>query len=129
MKYNYKFDQVRFKNGSKSLVIILPERIQLVAEFLMSDVQGDPTFEYEVIDKVLNGTSEYEELNGNVCGLEIKKDKTFIYDNLAEYAAEDEDDPEAYIKSRTCEIETRELRQLIEIWVNALKEFREKNPQ
>ena len=27
-----------------------------------------------------------------------------------------------------CEIETRELRELVDIWINKLKEFRKQNP-
>jgi hypothetical protein len=91
------------------------EKYRLIAEFLMSDVQRpDPQYVYEAIDNVLSGKSEHEELNGNVCGVMIHKKKTQIYDNLAEDEIGD-----------WCEVETKELRELVEIWCNELKQFNE----
>ncbi len=105
MKYLYKFDEITFKSGRKKKIIIVEPKIRLVAEFLMSDIQGaDATYVFSAIDKVLNGESEYEELDGNVCGVEIRKDFTTIYDNISN----DED---------KCVIETKELREFVEIWV------------
>ena len=71
MKYNFEFSGVSFNSGQKDLVIILEKEVELVATFLMSDVQGDPDYAIEKIENVLNGKSEHEELNGNICGLEI----------------------------------------------------------
>lgn len=68
----------------------------------------------EALDKVLTGESEYEELNGNICGIEIHKDKTQVYDNLADDGM-----------GNWCEIETKELRELVDIWCNELKRFKE----
>lgn len=91
------------------------EKYRLIAEFLMFDIQGqDPQYVFEAIDNVLSGKSEHEELNGNVCGVMIHKKKTQIYDNLAEDEIGD-----------WCEIETKELRELVEIWCNELKRFNE----
>ncbi|MDU4659780.1 MAG: hypothetical protein E6Y39_06555, partial [Clostridium butyricum] len=75
-----------------------------------------PKYVFESIDKVLDGQSEYEELNGNVCGVEINKDMTRIYDNLAEDGM-----------GNWCEIETQELRELVDIWCNELKRFKEQH--
>ncbi|WP_143318545.1 hypothetical protein [Clostridium sp. HBUAS56017] len=117
MKYNFRFDELSYSDGDKDLIIIVEEKIQLVATFLMSDIQGsDPQYVFEAIDKVLSGESGYEELNGNVCGVEIHKDKTQIYDNLAEDGM-----------GNWCEIETTELRELVDIWCNELKKFKEHN--
>lgn len=117
MKYKYKFDEITFKSGKKHLIVLIDEKIQLVASFLMSDIQGsDPDYVFQAIDKVLSGESDYEELNGNVCGVEIHKDKTQIYDNLAEDGM-----------GNWCEIETTELRELVKIWCEKLKQFKEEN--
>lgn len=117
MKYKYEFDEMIFKSGNKKRIIIMEEKYQLVAQFLMSDIQGsDPSYVYQAIDKVLNAESEYEELNGNVCGVEIHKDMTQIYDNLADDGI-----------GNWCEIETKELRELVEIWCKELKRFKEQN--
>ena len=117
MKYKYEFSKFKYSDGDRDLIIIMEEKYQLVAQFLMSDIQGsDPSYVFEAIDKVLSGESEYEELNGNVCGIEIYKDMTQIYDNLADDGI-----------GNWCEVETKELRELVDIWSKELKSFREQN--
>lgn len=114
MKYRYQFSEFKYKDGDKDLIIIMEEKYQMVAQFLMSDIQGsDPTYVFEAIDKVLNGESDYEELNGNVCGVEIHKDKTQIYDNLADDGM-----------GNWCEIETKDLRELVDIWCKEVERFK-----
>lgn len=116
MEYKYKFSDIVFKSGNRRRIIIMEEKYQMVAQFLMSDIQGaDPGYVFDAIDKVLSGNSEYEEINGNVCGVEIHKDMTRIYDNLAEDGM-----------GNWCEIETNELRKLVDIWCSELRNFREK---
>jgi hypothetical protein len=61
----------------------------------------------DAIDRVLEGTSEAEELTGNVCTLEIGREVTRVTDSLA-------DDGEG----EACVIETPELKELILIWLN-----------
>lgn len=117
IKYSFKFDEIVFNNGQKDLIIIMQKEIALVGNFLMSDVQGHPDYVMEILDDVLNDKSEYEEFNGNVCGLEIKKEKTTVYNNLADDGM-----------GNWCEIETEELRKLVDVWINNLREFRKKHP-
>lgn len=111
----YKFDKFTYSDGDQDLIIIMEdEKYRLTAQFLMSDIQGaDPAYALETIDKVLSGESKYEELNGNVCGLEIYKERTKIYDNLADDGMGD-----------WCEVDTKELRELIEIWSREVRKFR-----
>lgn len=114
MKYKYKFSEIVFKSGNRKLIIIMEEKYQMAAQFLMSDIQGsDPTYVFEIIDKVLNGENDCEELNGNVCGVKIHKDKTQIYDNLAEDGM-----------GNWCEIETKDLRELVGIWCKEVEKFK-----
>ena len=109
MKYKYELSQFQYSDGDKDLIIIMEEKYQMVAQFLMSDIQGsDPSYVFEAID------SEYEELNGNVCGVEIHKDMTQVYDNLADDGM-----------GNWCEIETKELRELVGIWCDEIKRFKE----
>lgn len=111
MKYNYEFSEIEYKSGKKSLIIIVEDSIKLVASFLMSDIQGsDPSYVYEAIDKVVSGESIMEEINGNRCGVEISKDYTTIYDNLASDGI-----------GNCCKIETCELRKLVEVWSEKCK--------
>ncbi|MGN0495043.1 MAG: hypothetical protein ACI4GW_02330 [Lachnospiraceae bacterium] len=67
-------------------------------------------------DKVLSGESVYEEVNGNVCCVEITPETTKVYDNLIE------DDEEYY--STCCEVDTQELRQIIEEWCEKVRKFK-----
>ncbi|KFN07681.1 MULTISPECIES: hypothetical protein [Bacillus] len=117
---SYQFDTIQFKSGNKSLIIKMEdEKKYLIATFLMSDIQGaSPSYAINAIDAVLNEEIEYTELSGNVCGLEIRKEETSIYDNLADDGMGD-----------WCKIDTKELRKLILIWTDAVKKFREENPK
>ena len=114
MKYKYKFKKFTYLSGDEDLIIVMDEdKYRMIAQFLMSDIQvKDPKYVFEAIDNVLSGKSRYEELNGNVCCVEIYKVKTQIYDNLAGDG-----------KGDWCEIETKELRDLVENWCNELKKF------
>ena len=59
MKYKYKFSEIILKSGNRKMIIIMEEKYQMVAQFLMSDIQGsDPSYVFEAIDKVLSGNSE-----------------------------------------------------------------------
>lgn len=111
MVENYYFTEV-IMNNQKILAIILPKEISLVSVFLELDVQDNPHFPVELINKVLNGESYEEEFIGNLTSLEITKDITKVYDNLAE------DPNESY-----CEIATSDLLELIEEWENKMQEF------
>ena len=116
MKYRYRIEKFVYHDGDEKPIMVMDDdKYRLVAQFLMSDVQTPISrYECDTIDKVLSGKSEYEEINGNVCGLEIHKNKTTIYDNLAEDGMGD-----------WCEIETKELRELIDIWFAELKRFKD----
>jgi hypothetical protein len=116
LKYKYSFDELIYDDEDRDLIIIVEEKIQLVAQFLMSDVQIDSESYIQALDSVLNGFSDYEELNGNVCGILIHRDKTKVIDCLADDGM-----------GNWCEIETKELRELIDIWCNKLKRFKENN--
>ena len=111
---SYRFDIMTLSNGKKKLIVIMddPSRY-LISTFLMSDLQGrDPQYALEAIDSVLSGEINYAELNGNVCGLEIHKEDTEIYDNLAEDG-----------KGEWCTIKTKSLRELIVTWYDKKQEF------
>ena len=62
----------------------MPKEIRIVSTFLQSDVQSDGYWFLEVIDKVLRGKEIYQEFGGNICILQIKPDKTIIFDSLAD---------------------------------------------
>lgn len=113
----YRFDEFKYYDGDKDLIIIMEDkRYQIISTFLQSEGNIFQNHVCVALDKVLNGESKYEELNGNVCGVEINKDITQIYDNLAEDGM-----------GNWCEVETKELRVLVDIWFKELKKFKSKN--
>ena len=115
MKYPYHMEYLMV--GSHQVPVMrLPQEIELVTTFLSCDVQGPlgEIFFLEHIDLVLQGKESYQEVGGNVCALEIRQDFTRVVDTLS-----DEETP--------CVIETEELRQLIEIWIEETKESKAYN--
>ncbi len=113
MKYPYKVEYLSI--GSKQVPVLrLPKEIELVTAFLFSDVQsggvvGD--FYLSEIDLVLQGKALYREVGGNAFVVEIKKDFTKLISTLTD--GED---------VHECLIETAELRELMEIWINIRKD-------
>ena len=110
MKYNYEFVTLTTKppHPQNFLAIRLPKSIALVEVFLGSDVQEPVSgkFFLEAIDKVLSGQEKYREVGGNVCILQISRDKTKVLDSLAADGV-----------GNCCEIETPELKELILLWL------------
>ncbi|MNW26995.1 Antitoxin [compost metagenome] len=108
MKYSVKITSS--ENGYKK--IKLPEEI-LAVEYLLYDMESfrSPVL-LSYIEKVLNKESELEEIGGNICSLEIMKDKTKVINNFVNEGMQVE-----------CEIETIELKALIELWIEENKDI------
>ncbi len=72
MKYPYRIEYMY------SLpVMVLPKGMEVVASFLVSDVQrGSDEYYLARIDRVLNGEDQSWTVTGNSCRIEIQKDKT-----------------------------------------------------
>lgn len=92
------------------LIDFIDAKYELLSTFLESDVTPFEDWVKEAFDKVLSKESEYEEINGNVCGVEISFNTTKVFDNLAEDGM-----------GNWCEVDTKELRQLIEEWCNEVR--------
>src|SRR5690242_2839072 len=116
MNLKYEIREIMYNGRKDDIVFDFEKKYEILSTFLSADAQTFNTYVFEAIDKVLSGESDYEELNGNVCGVEINKDKTQIYDNLAEEGM-----------GNWCELKTTELTELVEIWCEKLKQFKEEN--
>ncbi|MEI5893502.1 hypothetical protein DXB51_13660 [Bacillus cereus] len=113
MKYDYKITKYE---DVDSLKIELPKEIEIVATFLEDDIQGIPIkWWLQQIDEVLNNIKEYNEFQGNLCAVQVKKEETLLVDLYSNH------DP------NICKIETTELRDLIEIWGQAQKMYKNNN--
>ena len=97
----YKTIQIGKKE--RLLIEFKENKYEILSTFLESDVSPFEEWIKSAFDRVLSGESEYEEVNGNVCCAEISPKTTKVYDNLAEDAM-----------GNWCEVDTKELRQLID---------------
>ncbi len=110
---NYRIEEYKLKNGIRDISIIFDEKYELLTTFMSCDVMTFEDWIKADFDRVLSGESEYEEVNGNVCCAEISRKTTKVYDNLAEDAM-----------GKWCEVDTKELRHLIEVWCDKVKELK-----
>ena len=83
------------------LIEFKENKYQILSTFLESDVSPFEEWIKSDFDRVISGESEYEEVNGNVCCAEISP-----------------------AMGNWCEVDTKELRQLIEEWCDKVREFR-----
>ena len=113
IKVSYR--EIKIGKKERLLIDLDDKRYEMLSTFLESDVTPFEEWIKEDFDKVLSGQSEYEEVNGNVCGVEIRPIKTKVFDNLAEDGMGD-----------WCEIDTKELRYLIDEWCEKVHEFKTK---
>ena len=100
------------------LIDFYDEKYELLSILLETEVTSFEDWIKADFDKVISGESQYEEVNGNVCHVEIGPETTKVYNELIE------DDEEYY--STCCEVDTRELRQLIDEWCEKYHEFKRK---
>ena len=107
----YKTIQIGKKE--RLLIEFKENKYEILSTFLESDVSPFEEWIKSAFDRVLSGESEYEEVNGNVCCAEISPKTTKVYDNLAEDAM-----------GNWCEVDTKELRQLIDEWCDKVREFK-----
>jgi hypothetical protein len=105
IEMKYKFTVEESNNGYKK--IILSEELKLI-EYVFEDMEsfGEAIFK-SFIKKVINEDSTYEEISGNICSLEIRKEFTTV---SAEFAPSE--------MSSEYKIETNELFSLILLWID-----------
>jgi hypothetical protein len=116
MKLNYKVREIFYQGKKDDIVFDFEKKYELLTTFLSADVKPFSIYIIKALDNLLDGKSEYEEISGNVCGVKMHKEKTQIYDNLSEDGM-----------GNWCEVDTKDLRELIEIWSNKLKKFEKEN--
>ena len=107
----YKTIQIGKKE--RLLIEFKENKYEILSTFLESDVSPFEEWIKSAFDRVLSGESEYEEVNGNVCCAEISPKTTKVYDNLAEDAM-----------GNWCEVDTKELRQLIDEWCDKVQKLK-----
>lgn len=117
MKLKYQIKEIIHTGKVVAIIFVFEKKYDLLTTFLSADVSPFSDYVIEALDNVLSERKEFERINGNICGCEIYKDKTKIYDNLADDGI-----------GNWCEVETEELRELVDIWLNEFKKFRKEHP-
>ena len=112
----YRIEEYKLKNGIEDISIIFDEKYQLLTTFMSCDVLPFEKWIKSDFDKVLSGEIISKEISGNVCCAEINFKNTKIYNMLIE------DDDEYY--ETCCEVDTKELRQLIDEWCDKVQKFK-----
>ena len=110
---NRHYRIIEIGNKKRLLIDFDEEKYETLSIFFECEVSQFEEWIKESFDKVLSGESEFEEIHGNVCGAEITRDTTTILDDLAEDGRGD-----------WCEIDTKELRMLIDDWSENMRKFK-----
>ncbi|MEE0060903.1 MAG: hypothetical protein UE295_08755 [Acutalibacteraceae bacterium] len=105
LAYDKKMLTIEFDDNS---------RYGLLSVFLVSEVHNFEAWVKEQFDKVLSGECESNSFSGNICDVEITPDTTNVYDLF-------DDNEEPY----KCEVDTKELRSLIDEWCEISAKFKE----
>ncbi len=113
--YKHHYETVKLESGNMHLKIEFEnDKLKILSTFLETEVSAFSNWIKEYFDKVLCKKSEKVEFSCNICGIEVYPTKTYIYDNIT-----DEE-----LLGR-CEVDTKELRQLIDEWCETEKRFKE----
>ena len=115
LKYTLRVVTLKNKTMKKERLLIdfENEKYEMLSTFLSSEVTQFEEWIKENFDMVIEGKERKREIAGNVCGVEITLQKTMIYDMLAEDGM-----------GNWCEVDTKELRQLIDEWCDKVREFK-----
>ena len=107
---------ITLANDQKMLTIEFDDnsRYGLLSGFLLSEVHNFADWIKEHFDKVLSGKCESTTFSGNICDVEVTPSTTKVYDLF-------DDNEEPY----KCEIDTKELRSLIDEWCEISDKFKE----
>ena len=115
---NYKIKYIEFNGNVDDIVFDFGEGKDVLSMFLSSDVTPFEEWMKESFDDVLSGKIGTKTVDGNVCSAEISPTYTKIFDMLVE------DEGEYY--STCCEVNTKELRQVIDEWCDEVRKFKDK---
>lgn len=109
---NYQIKYIEHEGVVEDMVFLFEGEYHILSEFL-DDVDSFSQEYLEIFDNVLSGKVEKDSASGNACSFEVDKDNTvieFLY-------PEDENEPEV------CTVNTKELRTLMDEWMQKRAEF------
>jgi hypothetical protein len=111
MKYKYE-KKITLHND---LVFVLPKDIEYISQYLQ-EITTEDRFQWYIggYNSVLADKSESQNRAGELFTAKIYKDFTYLKDN--------------FNLGQECRIETQEMKNLIEVWWEELKNFRKYQP-
>ena len=85
IKLAYQIDETELSNGIKTLIIGFPVGYESLSDLFSSDISVHSAKWYlDAIDRVISGSSNFEQFRGNACRLEIFSDTTNVINYLFE---------------------------------------------
>ena len=109
---NYEVKYIEEQGKIEDMVFIFDGALGILSEFL-DDVESFSREYLEIFDRVLSGEVEKDSASGNCCSFETDKDKTVV--ELLY--------PENENERKICTVNTRELRSLMDEWLEKRAEF------
>lgn len=109
---NYQIKYIEHQGVVEDMVFLFEGEYHILSEFL-DDVDSFSREYLEIFDNVLSGKVEKDSASGNSCSFEVDKDNTvinFLY-------------PEDENETEICTVNTRELRALMDEWLQKRAEF------
>lgn len=113
MSIEYSIREIMRNGKVDDIVFEFKKEYTLLSTFLSSEVTAFKDDIVDSINNVLNNLKVIEEFDGNICGIRVKKDKSFIYDNLAADGI-----------GACCEVDTVELLELINKWDKEIYKYK-----
>ena len=114
---NIEYEIIKLKNENIDITAIVNEPGgEMLSAFLYSDVRVFGDLIKQDLEDVLHKRKKYSDISCNACRLRITENETTIYNLYAE-------DEEEYYNTRF-RIETAELKQVIDKWINVIKEIK-----
>lgn len=110
---DYTIRYIEYNGKRDDIVFDFPKEYELLSVFLSCEVSNFYEEIKKEIGSVLKGEVKKKTIAGNVCKAEIDREKTRITDMLTDAQEE-----------QFCEIQTKELYELIEVWNEKNREFK-----
>lgn len=101
-----EFKTIKLNDGRKKLTVVFSDKAyELLSTFFFVEVNSFEEWIKQNIYDVLQGKTDKAEQSGNVCEWVVEKDKTTVYDMLAQDGT-----------GKQCAVSTEELLSLINEW-------------
>ena len=114
MSIKRKYRLITFPNGKNKLNVEFDDsNYDLLSAFFFSDYTSFGEWIDQIIEKVVTGQTEMQNISGNICELIITKNSIKVYDMLADDGI-----------GNCCEIATNEMIELMKEWRSEMEKLK-----